>query len=78
MSSHTESATSSDRNWASCLTELKGFCKGSQLVRERVRVSFGAWIFGLCYVALSEARTWGFSVGVPVSSPPSSVNGLRQ
>ena len=41
-----------------------------------VRVWVRAWIFGLSYVAFSEAPHQGFSPGTPVSSPPSSVNGL--
>ena len=32
------------------------------------------WGLNLKYVALSEARRQGFSLGTPVSSPPSSVN----
>ena len=32
-------------------------------------------MFGLQYVAFSEARCQGFSPGTPISSPPSSVNG---
>ena len=41
----------------------------------RVRVLVGACIFGLYYMALSEARRQGFSSGTPGSSPPLSVNG---
>ena len=37
------------------------------------RLGFG--FFGLSYMAFSEARLKGFSPGIPVSSPPSSVNG---
>ena len=31
--------------------------------------------FGAKYVSFSEACCWGFSLGAPVSSPPSSVHG---
>ena len=35
-------------------------------------------MFGLLYVTFSEARCQGFSLGTPVSSPPSLVNGFSQ
>ena len=32
----------------------------------------------LLFVLVCEARRWGFSLGTPVSFPPSSVNGFSQ
>ena len=38
---------------------------------------FKSWL-GLEFSAYSEARHQGFSLGTPVSSPPSLINGFSQ